>query len=136
MLFKPQVFWHTLNGAACYVALIQPLVRPSIATISSQAGTCTFRPPFSQFFHTTSPVSSIDILTMVVDHNKTVNDRFTFPGLPNLVYGQKFEPQYSLKAGKRAKSWNSDKDAAKRQFQPLPGVYRARDLIAMFSPCK
>jgi hypothetical protein len=64
----------------------------------------------------------------------TAKDRFTFAGQPNLNFGHKFEPQYRFKAGIGARSWNGDKDAARRQFQPPPGVYRARELIAGFGP--
>lgn len=64
----------------------------------------------------------------------TIDNRYYFPGYSRLSFGQKFEPQYRYNAAGPSKSWNTDKEAAKRQFQPPPGVYRARDLIAMFGP--
>jgi hypothetical protein len=81
--------------------------------------------------HTSSPVFTSNTTTAAT---MTVDDTFTFVGQPHLIFGQKFEPQFRFKASQYPRSWNDDKEATKRHFQPAPGVYRARDLIAMFGP--
>jgi hypothetical protein len=121
-------FWKTIQGATCYTALLHSQVRPSLA---SAGNTCFFPQSPLALLHTSSPVFTSNTTTAAT---MTVDDTFTFVGQPHLIFGQKFEPQFRFKASQYPRSWNGDKEATKRHFQPAPGVYRARDLIAMFGP--
>lgn len=154
-------FWNTFTAASCYAALTQPLIRattsaslPLLAISTSRVGIC-----INPAFHTALvlgqgyssspahfPIPSSPLLTIptcpVINkinkinntNNMTVTAHYSFAGHPNIIFGQPVEPLYLLHSGTKGRSWNADKDAAKRNFQPAPGVYRARDLVSMFAP--
>lgn len=159
MPFCLRSFWHTFKGASCYAALAQPLVRPATATapspltidIDNQCGhinpalRTSLTPgegysrsptPFCIPTHplVTNPTCPEITTNNNPNNNMTVTAHYYFAGYPNIIFGQRVEPQYTLQDGKKSRSWNTDKAAAGRNFQPAPGVYRARDLVSMSAP--
>lgn len=159
MPFSLSSFWHAFKGASHYAALIQPLGRGTtpiappllVIDINNPCGHIntslhTSLKPGRAYSRSATPfcVSSNPLITnpacpeitnnIKTNNNMTVTTHYSFAGYPNIIFGQRVEPQYTLQDGSKGRSWNKDKAAAGRNFQPAPGVYRARDLVSMFAP--
>lgn len=158
MPFSLRSFRNRLKAASCYAASTQPLVRattstspPLLSIFTSRVGICInpashtalilgqgyFSSP--TYFHIPSSplltnLTCPDINKNNSANNMTVTAHYSFAGHPNIIFGQRVEPLYHLQNSTNGRSWNLDKDAAKRNFQPGPGIYRARDLVSMFAP--
>lgn len=158
MPFSLRSFWNRLKAASCYAALTQPLVRattstspPLLSISTSRVGICInpashtalilgqgYSSSPTYFHKPSSPLltnlACPDIKKNKSTDNMTVAAHYSFAGHPNIIFGQRVEPLYHLQNGTKGSSWNADKDAANRNFQPGPGIYRARDLVSMFAP--
>lgn len=154
MPFCLRSFWHTtFKGASCYASLIQSLVRATTPTappllaidINNPCGhinpaLCASLTPEQGYSRslTSFCIPSHPLVTNPTcpetNNNMTVTAHYSFAGYPNIIFGQRVEPQYTLQDGKKSRSWSTDKAAAGRNFQPAPGVYRARDLVSMSAP--
>lgn len=65
-----------------------------------------------------------------------VNATYYFSGFPSLSYGRRIEPTFHLSApGTVApRAATKGKAAPRQSSKPVPGVYRARDAVNIFSP--